>query len=273
MTPAPENAAMSQILTLRSAIKGLEIRHSHKNGSFENGSMQLACRYGQPSKLDCGGRGVRSLSRCRQSTSQPRYAFSRGCSLAQDGKGRARTRQGHKPRPRPFSVVATPSEGASGRLSVRRWISALTGDRLDGLIHIGAVRVDRALHHWRRGGRRWRRRPRGGEGKAAGSECSGCQDNSQRYELYHAGSPHRRPRFACGQPYPATTTARSVHASIAGGELSMWIPPSLPPSDIDDPKPATVIASHASIALAQCACRHRRAHSDQSNYGSGPLLR
>jgi hypothetical protein len=108
MTPAPENAAMSQILTLRSAIKGLEIRHSHKNGSFENGSMQLACRYGQPSKLDCGGRGVRSLSRCRQSTSQPRYAFSRGCSLAQDGKGRARTRQGQKPRPHPFSVVATP---------------------------------------------------------------------------------------------------------------------------------------------------------------------
>jgi hypothetical protein len=24
--------------------------------------------------------------------------------------------------------------------------------------------------------------------------------------------PKRRPRFACGQPYPATTTARSVHA-------------------------------------------------------------
>jgi hypothetical protein len=24
--------------------------------------------------------------------------------------------------------------------------------------------------------------------------------------------PQRRPRFACGQPYPATTTARSVHA-------------------------------------------------------------
>ena len=120
MTPAPENAAMSQILTLRSAIKELEIRHSHKNGSFENGSIQLACRYGQPSKLDCGGRGVRSLSRCRQSTSQPRYAFSRGCSLAQDGKGRARTRQGHKPRPHPFSVVATPSEGAGATRAGRQ---------------------------------------------------------------------------------------------------------------------------------------------------------
>jgi len=154
-------------LTLRSAIKGLEIRHSHKNGSFENGSMQLACRYGQSSKLECGGRGVRSLRRCRQSTSQPRYAFSRGCSLAQDGKGRARTRQGHKPRPHPFSVVATPSEGASGRLSVRRWLLALTGDRLDGLIHIGTVRVDRALHY--RGWSRCRSGPRrrAGERKAA----------------------------------------------------------------------------------------------------------
>jgi len=60
-----------------------------------------------------------------------------------------------------------PSEGTSGRLSVRRWLLALTGDRLDGLIHIGAVRVIRALHHrsWSR--RRWRRRPRAGEGKAA----------------------------------------------------------------------------------------------------------
>ena len=35
-------------------------------------------------------------------------------------------------------------------MSVRLWLLALTGDRLDDLIHIGAVRIIRALHH-----RRW----------------------------------------------------------------------------------------------------------------------
>jgi hypothetical protein len=49
-----------------------------------------------------------------------------------------------------------PSEGTSGRLSVRRWLLGLTRDRLDSLVHVGTVRVDRALHH-----RRWSRRRRG----------------------------------------------------------------------------------------------------------------
>ena len=35
-------------------------------------------------------------------------------------------------------------------MSVRLWLLALTGDRLDDLIHIGAVRIIRALHR-----RRW----------------------------------------------------------------------------------------------------------------------
>jgi hypothetical protein len=72
-----------------------------------------------------------------------------------------------------------PSEGASGRLSVRRWLLALTGDRLDSLIHIGTVRVDRALHHRRWGWSRHGSR-RAGEGHAARTERGGYQDKSQR---------------------------------------------------------------------------------------------
>jgi hypothetical protein len=49
-----------------------------------------------------------------------------------------------------------PSEGTSGRLSVRRWLLGLTRERLDSLVHVGTVRVDRALHR-----RRWSRRRRG----------------------------------------------------------------------------------------------------------------
>src|SRR5882757_7032051 len=61
--------------------------------------MPLACRDEQLSKLDTVGRGVRSFRGYRQGTSQPRYAFGRGHSLAQDGKGRARSRRALKPRP------------------------------------------------------------------------------------------------------------------------------------------------------------------------------
>jgi hypothetical protein len=51
---------------------------------------------------------------------------------------------------------------------------SLTRDRLDNLVHIGTVRVVRALHHRRWSRRWWRRRPRAGEGKAARTERGGC---------------------------------------------------------------------------------------------------
>jgi hypothetical protein len=91
--------------------------------------MPLACRYGQPSKLDGGGRRVRSLRSCRQGTSQPRYAFGCGCSLAQDGKGRARPRRGHKPRPDALAqspaivsdLGSSANEGQVGQAGPRRY--------------------------------------------------------------------------------------------------------------------------------------------------------
>jgi hypothetical protein len=74
-------------------------KRGHKLVRPEAAPMPLACRDEQSSKLDIIGRGVRSPHSYRQGTSQPRYAFGRGHSLAQDGKGRARPRRALKPRP------------------------------------------------------------------------------------------------------------------------------------------------------------------------------
>jgi len=74
-------------------------KRGHKLVRSEAAPMPLACRDEQSSKLDTVGRGVRSLRGYRQGTSQPRYAFGPGHSLAQDGKGRARPRRALKPRP------------------------------------------------------------------------------------------------------------------------------------------------------------------------------
>jgi hypothetical protein len=81
------------------ALGDASTKRGHKLVRSEPAPMPLACRDEQSSKLDSVGRGVRSLRGYRQGTSQPRYAFGRGHSLAQDGKGRARPRRTHKPRP------------------------------------------------------------------------------------------------------------------------------------------------------------------------------
>ena len=87
-------------------------KRGHKLVRSEPAPMALACGDERPSKLDSGGRGVRSLRGCRQGTSQPRYAFGCSCPLAQDGRGRARPRRGHKPRPDCLGDAATPVASA-----------------------------------------------------------------------------------------------------------------------------------------------------------------
>ncbi len=69
---------------------------------------------------------------------------------------------------RAFGAASSATIIGTGRLTNGdEWQLPLTRDRLDNLVHIGTVRVDRALHHrrWGRGGSG--SRPGVGEGKAA----------------------------------------------------------------------------------------------------------
>jgi hypothetical protein len=164
--------------------------------------MPLACRYGQPSKLDGGGRRVRSLRGCRQGTSQPRYAFGCGCSLAQDGKGRARPRRGHKPRPDSLAqspaivsdLGSSANEGQVGQAGPRRYRQGRPCAAPPALGR--ESEPARSSSCWRRKcslNRAWRL-----PGQIPEIRTSSCRFLGEG--------------LACSQPYLATTTARSVSA-------------------------------------------------------------